>query len=610
MGSNFNDFNFDDLDKILGGDEPSLKGQGGEKIPRTAQGKGKGSPAKGTQGNGKNHQRNNTTKGSNSSKRTEGGKQTSKGSSKKKKKAMDSVALDKPSAGKIVGAVFTGLLFTGVLSLGVYGGYLNFIRYPKSITVTEENTGMYCLKNYESDLKAMKSTGEGSYISQEIKYANGDEKKLDFYKKMLGTVSYEPYTLEGMNVYGNTLVNRKDEVVYDNSSVGEGEDVKMSYIDYSRVQMDRNLISVLMEENDLKVGDVDYPNKLVNVFCEYMSGLNAKKIPLKTVRRVPYMIKNGDKYDITNEEDIYIDRLLFSSKDLYDCMDRFAAVASSIGVKNPEWEEWNKKSEEEKATLEEPDRELQEISPTEEWLEWDKLSTAEKAEVEEIPVKYDWKQMVDQSWCGTFYLQNEYTTKDKDGNTIRKKISAEVGDGTIENPAGLDTDVVTSIFQIEYEDDKPVEKEYPIRVRMTDFGVSEDAIKWFEDQDVRNRGLDVTSEVQYVYYTFEVTNLSDKELTIFDNSSLADKNANVASRTGVMYGITEEVTLKPDETAVIESWSRSTELNKRYVIWGADFARRAEPVWFRVLAGDIDDPSEDKGVTINKTRHEEEEEDN
>lgn len=612
-----NDFDFD-LDELLSSGEPDIgkrngrqsvnspKGSGGQRVStgnsKTAKGSSK-STQKGRQSvNGGNPKKPaNAKQGKNSS---------GKKPVKRVKKPMDSVALDKPSAGRIVGTVFTGLLFTGVIGLGVYGGYLNLVRYPKSIEVTEKNTGMYCLENFENDLKSMKSTGEGSYISQEIKYANGDKTKIAFYQKMLGTVEYKAYPLEGMNVYGNTLVNKNDEVVYSSSSVGEGEGVKMSYIDYTRVPMDRNLIALIMEENDLKVGDVDYPNKLVNVFCEYMSGLNDKKIPIKTVKRVPYMVKDGSKYVMTEEEDIYIDRLLFSSKDLYDCMDRFAAVASSIGVKNPEWEEWSKKSDEERAKVEEPVRELKEISPTDEWLEWDKLTTAEKAEteLEDIPPKYDWKKMLDKSWCGTYYLQNEYTTKDKDGNTIRKKVSAEIGNGTIENPAGLNTDVVTSVIVTEEEDGKEVEKKYPIRIRMMDFGVSEDAIKWFEDQDVRNRGLDVTSEVQYVYYTFEVTNMSDKELVISDNSSLSDKNANVASRTGVMYGITESVTLQPDETAVIESWSRSTELNKRYVIWGADFARRAEPVWFRVLAGDIDDPSEDKGVTINKTRHEEEEE--
>lgn len=536
-------------------------------------------------------------------------KPPSKKGSGKHKKSMDSVALGSPSAGKIVAAVLTGIFFTGVLCLGGYTGYYNLIRYPKSISVTEKNTGIYCLENFEHDLKSMKSTGDDSYISQEVTYANGDKGKVAFYKKMLGTVKYTPYSLEGINVYGNTLKNKKDEIVYSTSSVGSGERVKMSYIDYSRVPIDRNVISVLMEEQDLKSGDVDYQNKLVGVFCEYMSSLPDKKIPIKTVQRIPYMVKDGSKYVMTREEDIYIDRLLFSSKELYDFMDRFSAVASSVGVKNPEWEDWSSKSEEEKYKMEEPNRELQEVSPTEEWLEYDKLTTAEKADIkeEDIPAKYDWKLMLDKSWCGTYYLQNEYTTVDENGETIRKKISAEVGDGTIENPAGLDTDVVTSIIVTEEEDGKQVEKKYPIRVRMTDFGVSEDAIKWFEDQDVRNRGLDVTSEVQYVYYTFEVTNMSDKELVIPDNSSLADKNANVASRTGVMYGITESVTLKPDETAVIESWSRSTELNKRYVIWGADFARREEPVWFRVLAGDIDDTSEDKGVTINKSRHEEDE---
>lgn len=580
-----NDFDFD-IDKLLDEKENSVKRQ-----VTSADGKSfKTTNSKGKQNNTKSGVKSKSTK-----------------NKKKSKKKVDDIALGKPSAARIVGAVFTGLLFTGVIGVGVYGGYLNLIRYPKALEVTEENTGIYCLKNFEDKLKSMESTGEGSYISQEIKYANGDKDKINFYKKMLGTVSYESYLLEGVNVYGNTLVDRKDNVVYDSSSVTEGEAVKMHYIDYSRVPMDRNTISILMDEHKLKVGDVDYPSKLVNVFCEYMGSLNKKKLPIKTVKRVPYMLKDGNKYVMMPEEDIYLDRILFSSKDFYDCMDRFAVVASSIGEKNPEWEEWNKKSDEEKSNVEEPSRELLEISPTDEWLEWDKLTTAEKANVEDVPVKYDWKKMLDKSWCGTYYLQNEYTTKDLDGNTVRKEISAEVGDGTIENPAGLNTDVVTSVILTETDGDKIVENKYPIKVRMIDFGVSEDAIRWFESQDVRNRGLDVSSEVQYVYYTFEVTNMSDKELTINDNSSLSDKNANVASRTGVMYGITESVTLQPDETEVIESWSRSTELNKRYVIWGADFARRAEPVWFRVLAGDIDDPSEDKGVTINNTRHEEEE---
>ena len=158
---------------------------------------------------------------------------SNKGSGKRKK-SMDSVALGNPSTGKIVAAVFTGIFFTGVLCLGCYAGYFNLIRYPKSISVTEKNTGIYCLENFEHNLKSMKSTGGDSYISQEVTYANGDKVKVAFYKKMLGTVKYTPYSLEGINVYGNTLKNKKDEIVYSTSSVGSGERVKMSYIDYSR----------------------------------------------------------------------------------------------------------------------------------------------------------------------------------------------------------------------------------------------------------------------------------------------------------------------------------------------------------------------------------------
>lgn len=535
--------------------------------------------------------------------------QSSKGSPKNKNrkpaKKRKEYSLEKPTTGRIVGTVFMGIAFSAVVGLAGYGTYMNVVKYPKEITVSEKNTGLYALRCFADSVSTLDSVGEDSYLHQEISYANGNEKKVEFYKKMASTVEYAPFSIEGVNVYGNTLINRNDDVVYSKSSVGVGEPVITSYIDYSRVRVDKNIISILMNEADLKVGDVDYPNKLVDVFCDYMVNLNREDIPIKRVKRVPYIVKDGDTYNVTKEEDMYLDRVLFSSKELYDLMDRFAAVASTVGVNNPAWEEWNKLSDEEKANTKQPSRSLNEIPTTKEFREWDKLTTVQKSK-KEMPDKYDWKKMMDKMWCGTFYLQNEYTTIDKDGNIIRKKISAEVGDGSLENPAGLNTDVVTSIFVRETnEEGKSVTNEYPIKVRLTDYGVSEKAIEWFEDQDERNRGLDVTSEVQYVYYTFDVTNMSNKELTVYDNSSLADKNANITSRTGVMYGVTDKVKLKPDETATIESWSRSTELNKRYMLWGADFARRAEPVWFRVLAGNIDDPSEEKGVTLNTTRHDE-----
>ena len=138
---------------------------------------------------------------------------------------------------------------------------------------------------------------------------------------------------------------------------------------------------------------------------------------------------------------------------------------------------------------------------------------------------------------------------------------------------------------------------------MVAYGVSQDAINWFESKDERNRGKDVQSEVQYVYYIFEIKNLSDKTIRIADNSSISDANVNLTKRTGIIYGLTDTLVLKPNETGRIESWGAAVDLNKKYRIWGADFKREKDVVWFRKLAGDLEDRSENKGVAINRTRY-------
>ena len=139
----------------------------------------------------------------------------------------------------------------------------------------------------------------------------------------------------------------------------------------------------------------------------------------------------------------------------------------------------------------------------------------------------------------------------------------------------------------------------PVKVKLIDYKISQKALDYFQSKDERNRGYDIKSDVQYISYTFEVTNLSNEELTIYDNSSLSDSLANLAPRTGTVYGLQSSVTIKPYETGIIESWGSSTALNTKYLIWGSDFKREQSVVWFRVLAGDIDDSSENKGVTLN-----------
>lgn len=488
------------------------------------------------------------------------------------------VSLNSPTTGRVVCSIFIGMLATAILCIITYGLYMNFIKYPAEMQVDTEKTGLYCLQNYEVALQNMTSTGSDSYIAQEVEYANGNEDKIAFYKRMLATVKYTPNSVIAKNVFGNDLIDRKtDEVVYTESTVVCNEELTLTYIDYDKVKIDSKLVKSLMSDAELSLGDVDYNNKLIGVFCQYMS--KTKDLPTKDTDYIPNISLNKDAtYSVLPEEDIYIDKLLFSSKELYNLIDRFSVVAGEV-------------------TSDET------IQPTDTWNAWNSLSKKDKETTEE-PIKYNYKEVAGKLWCGTYYLQNKHTTIDSNGNVVTQKVSAEIGDGSFENPAGYTTGVLTSIYINEVDEQgNQVTNEYPIKVSLKEYGVSETAIKWFEGKDTRNRGIDITSEVQYCHYVFEITNLSGRKLTITDNAGICDTNANLAPRTGTIFGLTDSVVLKPDETGIIESWNRNTELNKKYVIWGADFARRTDVVWFRLLAGDIDDPSEDKGVTLNKTRN-------
>lgn len=491
------------------------------------------------------------------------------------------------STGKIVWTCIVALLTSGVMAFLGYVLYTNYITYPQREVVDYTLTGAYCLGEWEKVIKSMEVPFETSYINKEIVYSNGDQNKISFYKKMLSTVEYHPYPVHARNVFGNDYIDKSTDSTVDiDSYISYDEIVGMEVIDYDAVDFGKyeDKIASLMSEHDLKFGDVNYENRLVSVFLDFMNWLPDDEIPTKIIDRVPYMgvmVSPSDLdasdtlYFMKEEEDIYLDRLLFSSYQFYDCLDRFSFVASGKSLESSDaYNKWNKLPE-------------------------------EKKEVSERPEQYDYKQCCSKLWCGSYYLQNEHTLVDSQGNKYVSSVRAEVGDGTIGNPLGLYTDAVTSVYFSEYDELGNISsyESYPIRVELVDFGYSKDAIDYFESKDIRNRGIDIKSDVQYCYMVFNVTNLSDKELTISENMGLCDVNGNMQARTGTIYGLQGSVTLKPDETGVIETWQSSTSLWKKYVVWGNDFDRREDLVFFRLLAGDIENEDEFKGVIVNTSRN-------
>ena len=473
-------------------------------------------------------------------------------------------AVEKLSAGKVVGMIFMGLLMSCVLFVMVFGLYTRYIRFPDEQERVWEASRLYALEEFTKDVGSVNIKVEESYLMQELPYANGNADREKFMKYVMGTVEYSTDVVNKKNVFGNDLVDPSTmSILTENSWLESGEECNTHYIDYSVIEFDSIRLKELIKNIGLTSDDIDYRNKLTDLFCQYIYGIDVEELPLVSIRRVPYLEWNSVGYDCTIKEDIYLDKALFSSADLYDCFERFSqSVAKVMGVK---------------------------LEMSEEYRSWNKLSDATK-ETTPIPMKYG-KHSISHTWCGAYYMVNEY---DGTGG-----LEPQLGNGSREQPASIGTPVITYIFST---DEDGNEVKLPIRVTMTKFGVSQDAIEWFQAKDVQNRGYDVTSELQYCYYVFEVTNLSKEPLVIYDNTALCDINANTSGRTGTIYGLQDAVYLEPEETGIVESWGRSTELNLKYVIWGSDFDRRENPVWFRVLAGDLEDPSDNKGVYINDTR--------
>ena len=473
----------------------------------------------------------------------------------------------KVTPGSIVAMVFLGLVVSFVFFLVTSCLYTRYIRFPDEQERVWEESRLFSLQNFCDDVNDLEISVSNSYLMREKSYANKNIDRERFMKYVVASVSYRSDMVAKKNVYGNEYIDPESgEVTYERSWVDENEKVSVSFINYSQIVFDSKKVELLVSEAGLSANDIDYRNKLTDLFCRYIYGINVEELPKMSVERVPQLGWNGKGYDALLSEDIYLDKALFSSNSLYDCFERFAeSVASILGIK---------------------------LDETSEYLSWSSLNNSDK-ENTAMPLRYG-QYSIGRTWCGSYYLLNEHY---ENGNKV--DVAPQIGNGSGSQPAGVGTSVIT--YELRKNEEGSIER-LPIRITLREFGVSQNAINWFQKKSIQNRGYDVTSEVQYCYFVFEITNLSYETLVIDDNSSLCDVSANCSSRTGIVYGLQSSVTLEPGETGVIESWSRSTELNLKYVIWGKDFARMEEPVWFRVLAGDLEDPSWNKGVYINNTR--------
>lgn len=450
-----------------------------------------------------------------------------------------------------------GILIILVVIAVLCGGgwaYWHFIYDPPIQERDEENSPLGAIRRLntyiqDKDWTALnKETGsEKGYLAQEKSYANGDAQIETFIENVIGTLKLTPKQVQATDINGNPKTDpQTHEAVYVDSLVDKkDETVTLTVIDYSKITFEPSEVIAFMKSKGIELNTSDYVNKSVPVFCEYLNTtLNWKDIPTKEIEHKPVIKKNK----ITEEEDASLDDILFASEEFNAMIERFDQAMNN--GKDP---------------------------VTAEWAKWDKLKDEDKKKTEE-PTKYQDGYVIGRRWCGANYWQNEYSV-----NGEKVVVQPQTGDGTIDRPATIGTSVLTSV--LEYDKDKKLVSK-PIRVELAEVLTGDDCIQWLAEKDKRNRGLNEASSTRYASLKFKVTNLSNEKLTIRDNSSLADKAGNISGRTGTMYGLRSQVTLNPGQSDYVESWVGSTELDRKYLIWGSDFEQKAPKVYFRVFRGE------------------------
>lgn len=453
---------------------------------------------------------------------------------------------------KGVGLFLASTLVVGGIGVGGIIAYKGQVLYPSRLKVDESSTGIYAIKKWQRAVNsynkgALKGYSKNEYLVQEEKYQNENEDRINFIKSALKTVKYTALEENVKNKYGGEyyLYNSKNKTESGLSSVNFGEKVKVSYIDYDSLEFDSKDVAKFLEKNKISLDDPDLKNTLTDAFCRWVSQMD--EIPTKSEKRSVPLNKEGDGFKVDVKEDETLDEALFSSKEFYSALDRFSEAA--LGDK---------------------------LEKTEEYKKYEALPEDEKKKTKEPEEKYNTRLFIPHDWIGIHSLMYEGVSK---GEKPNKLVFAD-GKGTIDSPANVGTPVVVSHF-VKGEDGKT--QEIKLRVTLESYSLGSDAIVDLINKDNRNRGIDSKSSTKYIYATWKVENLSNLKFTLEENSSLADKEGNISAKTGVMYGLGEVVEIGPYETTEFQTWSSSTELAEKYLIWGRDYDRRTEPVWFKVL---------------------------
>ena len=346
---------------------------------------------------------------------------------------------------------------------------------------------------------------------------------------------------------------------------------------------------------------LEYKNAYV---ASYMQGSDIPK-PYKTTA-VAGAVSSDNK--LTAEFTTVLDKEVFSAEKLHTSQDFFVGVTEdSYGEKSESkaHSEWSAREKELSTYINNlrpylglKAREVKQTKKTDKGTEqvnvenpntFDKLdnptydsavsSWLELKKVEPSPYTYangekNLDKVVSYGWVGSTYI----ASKESDA----KSINVHIGSGKYDDPVTLGTPFVTKMQDTSgnYQD---------VRVTVTKVLVGDEAIKDVQTFNDKNKGFTNVSDLVLGTVHFQVENLSDKEIEVDSEFTLADPEQNLINRTGNMYGLPERSKIAARGTAEMVDWFNTKETKTLNLMWGKTFNHKHEAVYINALGDEIYD---------------------
>lgn len=444
-----------------------------------------------------------------------------------------------------------------------------------------------------------------SWIAQEWSYANLDADKEDFIKAVCKSVSF----------------------IY---PTNESETLQVVIPDYEKMSSDAladaSYIQKLYKSSGYNEKDYTYYQEVYDLALYYIDQKYGNELPTITVSSDLEAV-NG-----VISDDAELDDLLFGSDSWHDYLDSFQkSLTGWTGFKdeiyyetekqlNPEydewfnifivyyqqdggtydeatdtfsggrfnkgvskWEPWFKRDENDpdKILVDENGEKIVNYYSVKkedgtDWIQPDRYIEVEVEKTKQVDDPFIPESPVRYGYLGAHWISSvncEYDT------------TIQVGDGTVEYPAGIGTTLITKLLGTDgvYHD---------VKVTLTGYWVGQDAIDYAVEFSDKNRGLVSDSVIQLICYEYRLENLEDADFN-FEGGEfcLMNSSSSKSSRTGTMYGFKQGGTLKAHTPELFNDWYTSTELEQKYLCWGHSFSRKYPVLYFRVLAGDGDVPA-------------------